>query len=83
MAPDAARVRLVMKDGKVLKKFVEHAVGSRDRPMNDAEIDEKFMGQALLDMSDDQAKAALAACREILSADDVSRTVAALVARSQ
>jgi 2-methylcitrate dehydratase PrpD len=79
MPPDAARVRLVMKDGKVHDKFVEHCVGSRDRPMNDAEIDEKFLGQALLDMREDQAKAALAACREVLSAGDVSRTVAALV----
>jgi 2-methylcitrate dehydratase PrpD len=79
MPPDAARVRLVMKDGKILDKFVEHCVGSRDGPMNDAEIDEKFMGQALLDMSDAQAKAALAACREILSAADVSRTVKTLV----
>ncbi len=82
MPPDAARVRLVMKDGKVHDEFVEHAVGSRDRPMNDTEIDEKFMGQARLDMSEAQAKAALSACRDVLSTSDVSRTVAALVVRS-
>jgi hypothetical protein len=47
--------------------------------MNDAEIDETFLGQALLDMKEDRARAALAACREILSTPDVSRTIAALV----
>jgi 2-methylcitrate dehydratase PrpD len=79
MPSDAARVRLLMKDGAVHEIYVEHAVGSRDRPMNDSEIDEKFLGQALLRMTEAKADAALAACRGVLGAADLSTTIRALV----
>jgi 2-methylcitrate dehydratase PrpD len=35
-----ARVRL--KDGRMLEKYVEHAIGSRERPMSDAGLSAKF-----------------------------------------
>jgi len=32
---------IVMKDGRRLEKFVEHAVGSVERPLTDADLDAK------------------------------------------
>src|SRR2546423_5731920 len=39
-----ATVRL--KDGRVLKKYIEHAIGSRERPMTDDDLSDKFHGLA-------------------------------------
>lgn len=79
MPADAARVRVALKDGSILEKVVDHCVGSRDRPMTDAEIDEKFLGQARLVMSEGRSCFALSACREIARADDVAATVEHLI----
>jgi 2-methylcitrate dehydratase PrpD len=40
---DASRIRAVLKDGSVLEHTVEHATGSKDRPMSDDDIRNKFM----------------------------------------
>jgi 2-methylcitrate dehydratase PrpD len=76
---DAARVRVVLRDGSVLERVVDHCVGSRDRPMTDAEIDEKFLGQARLVMSEGRSHDALATCREIASTGDIAAVVGRLV----
>ena len=39
---DQARVRITLKDGRVLEQFVEHAVGSVENPMTDAQLEAKF-----------------------------------------
>jgi 2-methylcitrate dehydratase PrpD len=41
---DAARVRITLRDGRVLDRYVEHAIGSLARPMTDAGLEEKFRG---------------------------------------
>jgi 2-methylcitrate dehydratase PrpD len=38
------RVAVTLKDGRVLAKHVEHAIGSLERPMSDADLDAKFRG---------------------------------------
>ncbi len=43
---DQARIAIRMKGGRTLEKFVEHAVGSLDRPMSDADLEAKFHGLA-------------------------------------
>jgi 2-methylcitrate dehydratase PrpD len=43
---DQVHVTIRLKNGKVLEKHVEHAVGSRDRPMSDADLEAKFRGLA-------------------------------------
>jgi len=43
---DQVRVSIRLKNGKVLEKFIEHAVGSKDRPMSDADLEAKFRGLA-------------------------------------
>ena len=39
---DECHVQLTLKDGRVLKKYVEHAIGSRERPMSDEDLNAKF-----------------------------------------
>jgi 2-methylcitrate dehydratase PrpD len=41
---DAARVRITLRDGRVLGRDVEHAIGSFARPMTDADLERKFRG---------------------------------------
>ena len=43
-----AQVRAVitLKDGRRLEKFIEHVVGSVERPMSDADLDAKFLDLA-------------------------------------
>jgi 2-methylcitrate dehydratase PrpD len=79
MPADAARVRVALKDGTVLEKVVDHCIGSRDRPMTDGEIDDKFIGQARLVMSGQRGDAALSTCRDIANAADVAEIVEKLV----
>lgn len=43
---DEAIVKLTMKDGSTFTKHVEHAIGSLDNPMTNAELVEKFVNQA-------------------------------------
>jgi 2-methylcitrate dehydratase PrpD len=41
---DQVHITMTLKDGRVLKKFVEHVVGSLARPMSDADLEAKFRG---------------------------------------
>lgn len=43
---DEVRARVILKDGRVLEKYIEHAIGSRERPMTDHDLTEKFHGLA-------------------------------------
>jgi 2-methylcitrate dehydratase PrpD len=41
---DATHITIKLKDGRTLEKHVEHAIGSLDRPMSDADLEAKFRG---------------------------------------
>jgi 2-methylcitrate dehydratase PrpD len=43
---DQARIAITLADGRRLERFVEHAVGSVERPMSNADLEGKFMGLA-------------------------------------
>jgi 2-methylcitrate dehydratase PrpD len=43
---DQVRIAIKLKSGKVLEKYVEHAVGSIDRPLSDGDLEAKFRGLA-------------------------------------
>jgi 2-methylcitrate dehydratase PrpD len=43
---DQVRATITMKDGRTLEKFVEHVVGSSERPMSDTDLEAKFVGLA-------------------------------------
>lgn len=41
---DQVRVTMRLKNGQTIDKFVEHAVGSLERPMSDGDLEAKFQG---------------------------------------
>ena len=43
---DQVHVTIKLKNGRTLERYVEHAVGSLDRPMSDADLEAKFRGLA-------------------------------------
>ncbi len=53
---------LTTVDGQVQHLFVERAVGSLERPMSDAQLRDKFSGQAAPVLGEAQAAAAFEAC---------------------
>jgi 2-methylcitrate dehydratase PrpD len=60
LASDAATVSLVLRDGRVVTTHVEHCRGSQARPMSDAELSEKFLGQVAIGYRADHSEALLA-----------------------
>lgn len=59
---DQMHIRLTLKDGRVLEKFVEHAVGSVDNPMSDADLEAKFHALAKGVLPAPQIKKLVALC---------------------
>lgn len=43
---DQVDMMVTLKDGRTLHQFIEHAVGSQDHPMSDAQLEDKFTGLA-------------------------------------
>ena len=41
---DQVRIAIKLKSGKTLEKYIEHAVGSIDRPLADGDLEAKFRG---------------------------------------
>ena len=52
---DEVHVTIRLKDGRVLQKHIEHAIGSRERPMTDEDLSEKFHSLADDILGRDQA----------------------------
>jgi hypothetical protein len=75
---DEAKVTATLKDGRVLYHHVIHALGSIARPMNDAQVDAKFMDLASTVITPEQATNALAACRAVGQAKDAGTVGRAL-----
>jgi len=75
---DEAKVTATLNDGRVLHHHVIHALGSIERPMNDTQVDAKFMDLASTVMTPEQATNALAACRAVGQAKDAGTVGRAL-----
>jgi len=69
---DQVRIAVVMKDGRRLEKFIEHAVGSVDHPMSDADLEGKFQGLADGIISRDRVRRLMDLCWKIESAPEAS-----------
>jgi 2-methylcitrate dehydratase PrpD len=41
---DQTHIEIRLKNGETLEKFIEHAIGSLERPMTDADLEAKFRG---------------------------------------
>ena len=73
----SADVTAVLTDGRRLHVFVEHAIGSLQRPLTTAQLEAKFRGMADVVVGVSQSCALIAACWSVGEAADL-RTLAAL-----
>ena len=67
---DEASVTLRMKTGQVLNEHVEHAVGTEERPMTDAEIETKFTGLCEPHLAPEQMRKLIDCCWSVESLTD-------------
>lgn len=65
-----ARVRIQLSSGKVLEKHVEHALGSFERPLSDADLETKFRGLVAGVLPDAQASRLIDLCWNVGELDD-------------
>lgn len=72
LADDQCKAVAKTTDGRTVEVFVEHAVGSLDRPMSSADLDAKFLTGAQAAYPLQRAERLLQACRGVLSQNDVS-----------
>jgi 2-methylcitrate dehydratase PrpD len=70
LGQDQARVNIKLKDGRVFGRFVEHAVGSVENPMTDAQLEAKFADLAVGILPDDRMRRLIALCRDVERLDD-------------
>ena len=76
---DQVLVRLVLSDGRILEKHIAHAIGSRERPMSNADLDAKFHGLADDILGAEQASRLLAlawSIEELRDAAEICRAAA-------
>lgn len=62
LAEDAAHIRIRLKDGRVVERFVAHALGSLARPMTDRDLEDKFRALCAPVLAADAVEALFAAC---------------------
>jgi 2-methylcitrate dehydratase PrpD len=77
IAPDAAHITITLRDGATLEKQVLHCIGSKNRPMTDREIDEKFKGLAEGSLTPAKIKVLIAACWSLETLADAADVVRA------
>jgi 2-methylcitrate dehydratase PrpD len=69
---DQVRIAIMLKDGRKLEKYIEHAVGSVQKPMSDMDLEAKFMGQADGVLPAAQARRAIELCWNIETLQDAA-----------
>jgi len=72
LAADAARVVITLSDGTSRRIAIDHCVGSREHPMSDIQIEQKFIGQAALVIGEDRARALFQAASDIARLSDAA-----------
>lgn len=69
---ESAEARFMLRNGERHALLVEHCVGSRERPMTDEELSQKFLGQAVPVIGAERAAGVLQSCWRIEQLRDVS-----------
>jgi 2-methylcitrate dehydratase PrpD len=72
----SADVTAVLHDGRRVHVFVEHAIGSLQRPMSDAALGDKFASQADVVLGAARTAELIAACRRVGTIADVRELTA-------
>ncbi len=70
---ESADVTAILRDGRRVRVFVEHAIGSLERPMSDADLESKFHSLADPVIGAAKSKALIAACWKAGDAADVRK----------
>jgi len=76
---DQVRIAIKLKGGRILEKYVEHAVGSIDRPLSDGDLEAKFRGLADGILSKPEADRLIRLCWDIGNLKDVAEVARASV----
>jgi 2-methylcitrate dehydratase PrpD len=76
---DQAFIEVELKDGKKISKFVEKSLGNVNRPLTDAQLEEKFRNQAVLALPAPQVEKIIEQCWQIESLRDAGELVRASV----
>jgi 2-methylcitrate dehydratase PrpD len=74
---EQVRATIVLKDGRHLDRFIEHVVGSVERPMSDADLEDKFLGLADGVLPQSQARTLIARCWEAEALDSAAELATA------
>jgi 2-methylcitrate dehydratase PrpD len=69
---DQARVSIRMRGGARIETFVEHAIGSLERPMSDADLEQKFRELAAGVLPDRQIEQLIRFCWDIGTLDNAA-----------
>lgn len=76
---DQAHVAIRLKGGRTLEKFIEHAVGSLDRPLSDADLEAKFRGLAEGILSGSESDRLIRLCWDVGKLKDAGEVARASV----
>ena len=63
--PEQVEMTIALADGRTLRRRIEHAVGSLERPMSDADLERKFAGLADGVLPEAQARRVMELCRSL------------------
>ena len=78
--PDQVDMTVTLVDGRKLHQFIEHAVGSQDHPMSDAQLEDKFSGLTEGILAPERSRHLMALCWkawDLADAGDIGRAAAA------
>ena len=76
---DQAHIEVELTNGEKLTRFVEKSLGNIHRPLTDAQLDDKFLDQAILAIPLEQAEALLRQCWRIDQLTDVNQLIKSAV----
>jgi len=76
---DQVRIAVKLRDGRTLEKYVEHAVGSLDKPMSDADLEAKFKGLAEGILSRPETENLMRLCWDVARLKDAGEVARASV----
>lgn len=78
MASDSTRITVLLRDGRQLVKEVRHCIGSKERPMTDRQIEDKFAALADGILPAGDTAAVIATCWQLETLKDVATLIGRL-----
>jgi 2-methylcitrate dehydratase PrpD len=76
---DQVRIAIKLKNGRNLEKYVEHAVGSIDRPLTDGDLEAKFRGLVDGILSKSESDRLIRLCWDVAKLKDAAEIAGASV----